>query len=215
MAELYDIPKAPCILKNRPSTVKTESFDDDSILFGLTARKHDLIYPLSESVWKCQICKGLPRRPYSLHGCGHIGCETCFRKVLVTHNNSNLAIGVAECPSCRGAFSASDLLPHEQWPLPMLQFWKCIRVKCEAGSCDFIGDPFSVVAHEVKDCIFRTISCITQDCQYAGTASDVAEHLKTCPHLFVYCYCCSYPVRYVDLVKHDCVTMLNRYVQCT
>ena len=192
--------------------MNVNGFDDENVVMEINeAIKSDVLH-FSESVWKCQVCMCVPRRPTYLKSCGHIGCEACLRKVIVTHNNKDLEFGTAQCPTCRALFDNFSFTPYEEWALALQQTWKCIRVRCGFHSCSFTSDPIAVVEHERALCEYRIIECPSSRCHFRASVAQVRAHAVTCEKVYVHCLKCGFPVRYITEKNHDCVTMMTEHI---
>ncbi len=186
--------------KKRAGDVKTHSFDDENIVLSF-----DNVFDsgqISETLWKCPVCFGLPRVPVSLGRCGHIGCEQCLRRLLISSNQH--MYGVGTCPICRELFDARRMMEYNTWPMLARTLWKMLRVKCSYAGCSFIGDPISTYMHEKGTCKRRLYACPATGCTYAGFFDDTVSHTKLCRKLYVYCIECGYVIRFTGRQLHDC-----------
>ena len=191
----------------------TEAFEDSQIRTELNQAIDSKSLTFSDAVSKCSVCQGIPRQPTSLRECGHIGCESCLMQVLVTHNNSQLPIGSAQCPTCRIVYQARSLVPFVAWPLMQQQTWKMIRVKCGKALCDYVKDPVRVVEHEHSECEHRIVRCPCEMCRFYGSFREVRTHTETCQYLYIYCTKCAFLINYVRRAEHDCIKSLTRHIE--
>jgi Zinc finger, C3HC4 type (RING finger) len=159
---------------------------------------------VSDNIYNCPVCLGLPRKPVSLRECGHIGCLPCMRTVLSLHPQpSGLHVFYGACPICRAQFFKRDITEFAHWPLVLKQFWRYLRVQCEWPKCEYIGDPEDVKCHE-RFCSRRDFACPSYRCFTRGNLDTMVQHADECEFLFVHCPECRYPVRNISRGKHNC-----------
>jgi hypothetical protein len=155
----------------------------------------------SDSLWKCPICYGMPRRPASIRCCGHTGCEKCLRELLVIAPLvEDLPLGMKPCPMCRTPFTSSDILQYEMWPLIAKHTWQQSVVKCYF--CNATSCPKDMKMHELMSCPERRIGC--PGCPFTSKIDEMVKHLQECSSIVVNCAQCGYPFHYKRRMLHNC-----------
>ena len=160
----------------------------------------------------CSICRGLPRRPATLDGCGHLFCERCIKQHFMLRSAPQapwLTLKAAPCPSCMQAFRIGEILTWPAWQRWAQLAFNAQVVRCPNG-CAFSGTPAQTDDHQAHVCPMRVIACPVDRCKVRGPAGEIEhEHFPTCPLMRVHCLRCNLPVRANKLTTHDCIKHLK------
>ena len=173
---------------------------------------------ISETLWTCSICNGVPRKPVMLSRCTHIGCESCLLNCI--SHKMRFSNGIAQhpwtpCPLCRAPYTDDDLVPYEKWSLLAKSTFNAIRIKCPGTiinyelECKFVGSIAELEKHEKLVCERRWIMCPNRGCDFQNIAKEVKEHFKQCDKLMVSCSGCRLPIKWYDRESHQCVVALQ------
>ncbi len=183
--------------------------------FDVLTRGFETCFPgtcqISDNIWSCPVCLGVPRKPVSLKGCGHIGCYSCMQTIIhvssgVTQLIFHACYGL--CPICRSSFTKMEMIEFVHWPLVMKQFWRFLRVRCDWTGCNYECDPEDVKMHE-RSCPRRDFVCPSYRCFERGDFETVVKHAEQCCFLHVYCMRCRYPICYTKRGTHDCTKTIK------
>jgi hypothetical protein len=184
--------------------------DGVSLEFVVKQPSQDL---MSDTLYVCSICRGVPRQPVILTRCGHIGCCRCMM------DNIKLRSGIVKdcspCPVCRRIYRREECIPFEKWQLLAQAVFKAIRVRCpsvcpEGKPCEFVGSIMDLTAHERNECPHRVIKCPNHDCDVMAEECKVRKHFPRCPSLAVHCSTCRLPVLWSARDKHCCIRELQK-----
>ena len=171
---------------------------------------------LEESVWMCSICRGLPRHPATIDGCGHLFCEGCIRQHYMMTKRpdpSFLTIEDASCPNCKQKFHYGDLKTWDLVDAWSKMVYQTKEVSCPF-KCGFVGSPFDADDHQFYTCPLRPIKCPNNGCSLVDKASHLeSEHYPHCPFLRMYCSNCRLPVQRSQRGKHNCIGALQGALQ--
>ena len=166
---------------------------------------------------QCAICQGLPRRPATLDGCGHLFFERCIKQHFEIRAEAQTpwrTVKAAPCPSCMQKFRVGEILTWPAW-----QWWSQLAynvhiVRCQHG-CPFIGTPAPTNDNQARVCPLRVIACPVDGCQARRPAVEIEhQHFTHCPLMRIHCPTCNLPVRVKKLATHDCVKDLKSALMC-
>lgn len=205
----YDMPTFP--KEVRACTINRSAADSTQV----TSTPPDEI---SQNLWTCPICLGIPRVPAQITKCGHIGCMACFLRLLqisgVTHNGWEQRV-MAACPLCRVEFAEDNLKMFTLW-LPITKaVFGLVKVRCSLGAssstvtCSWTGPIVRLLYHETFECPARRIVCPNLFCTHTDSETKVKQHFGTCRYLQVRCVECCLPVNWADRDTHDCEQALK------
>ena len=171
---------------------------------------------LEENVWMCSICRGLPRHPASIDGCGHLFCEGCIRQhyMMTKRPDFNfLTIEEASCPNCNQKFHYGELKSWDLMDAWSKMVYQTKQVTCPF-SCGFVGSPFETDEHQFYVCPLRPIKCPNSGCSLVDSAERLErEHYAHCPFLRLYCSKCRLPVQHSERSSHNCIAALQASLQ--
>lgn len=173
---------------------------------------------ISPNLWTCSICLGIPRVPAQITKCGHIGCMSCYLRLLqisgVPRNGREQRVMTC-CPLCRVDFGEDNLKVFSSWlPLSKAVFGM-VKVRCSLGAgsttitCSWNGPIINLLYHETYECPVRQIVCPNAFCMYTDSEAKVKQHFGTCNYLQVRCDECCLPIQWVSRDTHDCEEALK------
>ena len=177
---------------------------------------------ISETLWTCSICRGIPRKPIMLRTCTHVGCEPCLMEYITAKlrsDDESIEQDGTPCPLCRTPYTDNDLVPYEKWPLLCKAVFEGIKIKCPKTiinlevECNFVGSITEFVNHEQFVCERRWISCPNRGCSFQNIAKTVKEHFDQCNKLSVYCSACRLPVKWYMRESHRCIADMQIVLQ--
>ncbi len=207
-----------------PENLAATKYCADSVYAdGVVSRPSD--EELSETMYTCSICLGVPRTPVIIRRCFHLGCETCFEK----HYTQNLRVvsdpsgqGVyATCPLCRGRFDKFDLVHFRDWSPLSKWAYSSVRVKCsvserepnESEQCEHVCSIVELEKHERFECSLRRLKCPNYGCDFENTERELRLHFSECHYLARFCTTCKLPVLLSDSCRHNCIIALQQTLQ--
>jgi hypothetical protein len=203
----------PTLSKNLiASCVPITSVDTDFVVSAPNQKR------VSQTLWTCAICLGVPRDPVMLRTCGHIGCGTCLTRIYRRRfalYDSQKRLPTSHCPICRAIFAEADMLQYGGWQILAKGAFSCVELACPKSSidgyvaCDFVGSMQDLVEHELRACGNRYVKCPNLDCLFEGTYNKLQEHFQQCDRLMIRCRTCCLPTLWSANGEHQCIEALR------
>ena len=160
----------------------------------------------SSCIFICSVCRGLPKYPVELRGCGCVFCYDCINSVIKAcsiHNN-------IPCPNCKGSFYMEQVQHIEAQSLALYRLFTAIDVRCSYG-CGVIKGARSLIEHEMWHCKKRPVTC-PNGCALTLPDSEMDVHLDVCDRRLVCCNKCHLP-KLLGEKKHACVKALTETIK--
>ena len=207
-----------------PENLAATKYCGDSVYAdGIVSRPSD--EELSETMYTCSICLGVPRSPVIIRRCFHLGCETCFEE----HYTRNLRVvsdisgqGVyATCPLCRGRYDKFDIVHFRDWSPLAKWAYSAVRVKCSLAErkpngsmqCEHVCPIVELERHERFECSLRRVTCPNYGCEFENAEWEVRMHFSACPYVARFCTTCKLPVLLTESRRHNCVSAMQETLQ--
>jgi hypothetical protein len=200
-----------------PTRMPARNPDESSVDLTLVSRRPP--DDISDTLWTCPICLGVPRQPALLSTCGHVGCFKCLQRILSINGralNGWAQKYVVSCPVCRDDFEEKDVKLFPSWHALPKAVFNMIVVECTLGSatgsekpCRWTGSIGELVIHETFECRLREIRCPNPHCKVTGNEDAVREHFLSCPRLIVRCTNCNLPTNWDGRETHHCEVVLK------
>jgi len=175
---------------------------------------------MSSTLYTCAYCLGIPRFPAKLSTCDHVACVQCLKDNLLFSGNTlsdvngvRSAWKYASCAVCRAQYSLGNVVMFENWSLLERAAFRMIVVDCPNIGCFFSGNITELIAHEKFKCSKRQIECPCMYCDFVGSEDEIRSHIHTCEDRRVLCVSCNFPVRKLDLNRHDCYATMRTAIE--
>ena len=155
---------------------------------------HKFVDPPDDLI--CRICTLIAREPHQANCCGKIFCI------------DELQGRSKACPSCRKRPRVfNDCLSEKRI--------KTLRLSCEneESGCRWLGKLDEYDQH-LKNCEFRNVYCLNDDCFDSIVKAELESHLKTCPRREHECPICKESGPYEDMVSEHPDVCLEATIAC-